>query len=399
MDAPASPPDGARPSAAAAPARRLTVTITPGVVWLAAAVVVGILLLSLLISRALPTLILLVLAIIIGEAIRPLVERLGRRGIPAALAILLIYLVTLAVIGLLLWVILDPLVKEASAFSASLPDYLSKLRETASDLQRQLRAQAGLKNAIDSMTSALTSALQQGVPALLSVPFNVLSGILGIFIDLVVVLTMTIFWLLSTQRLKPFVVGLFPPAQRERTSSVISEVSRAFGGYVRGTLIAMALIGTLTGLGLFILGVPYALLLGLVAGLTELLPYIGPWISGAAAVTVALVAVGPLKGVEVAILFLLIQEIEGNLVQPLVMNRQVHIDPLLVIVAVLIGIDLLGVIGAILAVPLAAGVQVLVVRVVAPTIRARYREDAPAPLAEEAVPAVPSKPTRPSPST
>src|SRR5262249_31143347 len=185
---------------------------------------------------------------------------------------------------------------------------------TATDLQRQLKAQPGLSNAIDSVSRGLAAALQQLVPALLAVPFGVLSGILGMFISLVVVLTMTLFWLMSSQRLKPFIVGLFPPDERERAASVLGEVGRSFGGYVRGTLISMVLIGLLTGLGLFILAVPYALLLGFVAGLTELLPYIGPWISGTVAVVVALVAVDPFKAIQVVLLFVLIQELEGNVV-------------------------------------------------------------------------------------
>jgi predicted PurR-regulated permease PerM len=209
------------------------------------------------------------------------------------------------------------------------------------------------------------------VPTLLAIPFNVLKDILGLFIDLVIVLTMTLFWLLSSQTLKQFVVSLLPPAEQERWSGVIGEVSLAFGGYVRGTLISMIIIGTITGLGLALLGVPYALLLGVLAALTELLPYLGPWISGTVSVIMALIVIGPLKAVEVVILFILIQELEGNLVQPMVMSKSVHIDPLLVIVAVLVGISLLGIVGAVLAVPVAAGVQVLVVRVLAPLIRQR----------------------------
>lgn len=378
MDPPMAQSDGTSPIAGKISARRFSITITQGTIWLAAAVIVGILLMILLFNKALSTLILLVLAIILGEAIRPLVARMARYHIPGPAAILLIYVVGLAIVGVILWLILNPLVQEISTLSANLPSYLTSLRDAATELEQQLRAQAELSNALDSLVRSLTAALQQLIPALLAVPLNVLSGILGLFFDLVVVLTMTLFWLMSTQRLKPFVVGLFPPEQRDRANEVIGEVSRSFGGYVRGTLIAMALIGTLTGVALFLLAVPYALLLGLMAALTELLPYIGPWISGTAAVIVALVAVGPLKAVEVALLFLLIQEVEGNVIEPLVMNRQVHLDPLLVIVVVLIGINLLGIIGAILAVPIAAGVQVLVVRVVAPAIRGRYR-------AEEAV--------------
>ena len=150
---------------------------------------------------------------------------------------------------------------------------------------------------------------------------------------------------------------------------MLTGVSRAFSGYVYGTLVRMSVIGTLSGIGLAILQVPYALLLGALAALTELIPYIGPWISGSISVMLALVAVGPAKALEVAILFLLVFELEGNVVQPLVLSHTVHVDPLLVIVAVLVGISLLGIIGAVLAVPLAAGAQVVVVQVLAPAIR------------------------------
>ena len=188
---------------------------------------------------------------------------------------------------------------------------------------------------------------------------------------MVVILTMTLFWLLSSGKLKQFLVGLFPPASQDHASGVIAQVSKTIGGYVHGTVIRMVVIGTLSGIGLAILQVPYALLLGILAGLTELIPYLGPWISGSVAVVLALIAVSPPKALEVAILFILVFELEGNVVQPLVMSRLVHIDPLLVIVAVLVGLALLGIIGAILAVPVTAAAQVVVVQVIAPAIRCR----------------------------
>jgi predicted PurR-regulated permease PerM len=131
----------------------------------------------------------------------------------------------------------------------------------------------------------------------------------------------------------------------------------------------MLLIGALTGLGLGLLGVPHALLLGIVAGLLELIPYLGPWISGAVSVLVALVAVDPFKALQVIILFIIIQEIEGNLVQPLVMSWAVHIDPLLVLIAIVVGAEALGLVGAVIAVPVAGMAQVVTQRLIAPAIR------------------------------
>ena len=347
----------------------VSISISQRTLWLATALVVGILVVILLVSQALGPLILLLLSIIIGEAIRPLVARLERYRIPPPIAILLIYLIVLVGAGLLIWLLLSPLLGQISSLTHHLPQYEKQLRQRVDQLQAQLHAAGTLGQAIQNLATTLAAALQHSAPALLAVPLGFLQGIFGALISLVVILTMTLFWLLSSGKLKQFVVGLFPPARQEYTSGVIHQIGLTFGGYVRGTLISMVLIGALSGTGLAILQVPYALLLGVLAGLTELLPYLGPWISGSVTVILALITVGPLKAVEVIILFVLIQEIEGNVVQPLVMSRSVHIDPLLVIVAVLVGINLLGIIGAILAVPLAAGVQVLVVQVIAPAIR------------------------------
>jgi putative heme transporter len=348
-----------------------TVSITQKTLWTVLGLVVGLLLVILLITQALGPLLSLLLAIILAEAIRPLVVRLERYRVPPALAVLLIYLLCAAVVAILLYFLLSPVIAQVSSLASHLPEYQKALQGEIGQVQQRLKAQGAVGQWIQNVAGALAAAIQQSVPALLSIPFNLLKGILGIFIDLVIVLTMTLFWLLSSRTLKTFVVGLLPPPSQAHWSSVIGEVSIAFGGYVRGTLISMVIIGTITGAGLALLGVPYALLLGLLAALTELLPYLGPWISGTVSVILALIAVGPLKAVEVVILFILIQELEGNVVEPMVMSRSVHIDPLLVIVAVLVGINLLGIIGAVLAVPVAAGIQVLVVRVLAPFIRER----------------------------
>src|SRR5262249_28421019 len=149
-------------------------------------------------------------------------------------------------------------------------------------------------------------------------------------------------------------LDLLPSARREQASAILSSMGRSLGGYVRGVLIAMVLIGLLTSVGLLILRVPYALVLGLLAGLTELIPYVGPWISGTAAVIVALVTTGPALALGVIVLFLVVQTVEGNAVQPLVMSRAVHLDPFLVLVAIVVGSELIGLWGAILAVPVAA---------------------------------------------
>ena len=360
---------GTMPSSSSSTLRIRSISITQRTIWLAAVLAVVILVGIVIVDKALGPLILLLLAMIIGEAVRPVVVRLERYHIPRAVGTLLIFLVIIVILGGLVWLLINPLVSEIGSLAHNLPHYQAQLQKDLDNLGKSLKAQGNLGTAVKSIAASLAAALKQSAPALIAIPFGFLSGIFGIFIDLVVILTMTIFWLLSAGKLRRFIVGLFPPASQGHASSIMLEIGTTFGGYVRGTLASMVIIGTLTGAGLALLGVPYALLLGLVAAITELLPYIGPWISGGISVVFALIAVGPLKSVEVIILFILIQELEGNVVQPLVMSRTVHIDPLLVIVSVLVGINLLGIIGAILAVPIAAGIQVIVVRVLAPAIR------------------------------
>ncbi|HEX6121817.1 MAG TPA: AI-2E family transporter [Ktedonobacterales bacterium] len=382
MDISTQPPvareSGAPPADASSASRRFSISITARSLWLAALIVVVLVVGAVIVVKALSTVILLLLAIILGEAIRPLVARLQRHRIPGPLAILLIYVVGLGIAAVLLWILLGPLIQEVNSLASNLPNYTQQVQQWASQLQEQLRAQSALAQTVSSISRALGSLAQQVVPALIAVPIAVVSGIFSLFISLVVILTMTLFWLTSTARLKPFVVGLFSTPEQERVGKLIGEIGQGFGGYVRGTLISMVLIGLLTGVGLLLLGVPYALLLGMLAALTELLPYLGPWISGTVAVLVALITVDPFKAVQVVILFILIQEIEGNVVQPLVMSRAVHVDPLLVIVSVLVGINVLGIIGAVLAIPIVAAIQIVIVRVLAPMARqaARAREAA-----------------------
>jgi predicted PurR-regulated permease PerM len=188
-------------------------------------------------------------------------------------------------------------------------------------------------------------------------------------LSIVLVVTMSVFWLMSAGKLRDFALALTPERSREDGTLLFSDLGRTLGGWVRGTLVAMLLIGAFTALGLALLGVPYALLLGLLAGLLEIIPYLGPWISGSVAVVVALVAVDPFKALQVVALFLIVQLAEGNLVQPLVMSWAVRVDPLLVLVAITLGVQVLGLVGALIAVPVAGMAQVIMQRLIAPAIR------------------------------
>lgn len=382
--APNRQPTAAAPADAHASRPAFSITIAPHTIWYAAGAVIVLAALWLVVTKALAALLIFFVAIIIGEAARPIVLQLEKRRVPRPLGVLLVLLIVAAVLALLIWILLTPLVAEVGALSANAPTYTTKLQEWISGWTSALQANKLFGGFFNNIASQVFNSLQGMIPSLISVPFTLLSGAFGALLSLVVTVTLTVFWLSSSARLKPFLMSLFPERLQPRVDDIFADMGHSLGGYVRGVLIAMFLIGVFTGAGLGVLGVPYALLLGVLAGLTEAIPYLGPWLSGAISVIVALVTVDPLKAVEVAVLFLLVQQLEGNLVQPLVMSRSVHLDPLLVLIAILLGSELLGLMGAVLAVPFAALLQSVVTHAIAPAIRAAARRDEPPPADENA---------------
>ncbi|HUY78978.1 MAG TPA: AI-2E family transporter [Ktedonobacterales bacterium] len=364
--APISAPD--EPSAPA-----IVVSITSRTIWIAMGIVILAGAIVLLLMKALDAVILLFIAIIIAEGLRPVVNYMRRFRIPRAASILLIYL---AVIGLLIGVgflVIGPLVNQSASLYASAPSYINQLQHLATQAQQDAKANPALGQLLQSLEARAGDTLTGFVPTLLSVPVN----IVNFLFNLLLVLTMSFFWLTSAHSLKPFVIGLFPERHQDRAQGLLAELSANIGGYTRGVVVNMLVIATLTSIALTILGVPYALLLGIIAGLFEVLPFIGPWISGAVAALVALATGGPLKVVEVIIAFEIIQVVEGNTLVPIVMSRAAKLNPLVVIVAVVIGGSVLGIGGAALAVPLAVVVQLLILRLLAPLARNASGTEAP----------------------
>jgi predicted PurR-regulated permease PerM len=380
--APMSSAAVASPASDAAP-RRLTVSVSQRTLWLAAGVALVTLVVILALARALSAILLILFAITLAEAIRPLVARLERIRVPRPVGALLIYLVVAGLLAGLGWLLFTPLAAQINELVSNLPTYLAQAQQWANDAQQALAANDPLSALFNALAAQLTVSLQTALPALLQFPLTLLSGVFGGLLSLVIVITMSVFWLMSADKLRYFALGLAPEESRAGGALLFADLGRTLGGWVRGTLVAMLLIGLLTSLGLALLGVPYALLLGMLAGLLELIPYLGPWISGAVAVVVTLLTVDPVKALEVVVLFIIVQEVEGNLVQPLVMSWAVHVDPLLVLIAITVGAEVLGLIGAVIAVPVAGMAQVLAQRVVAPAIRrtAVESEVAPAPAA------------------
>jgi predicted PurR-regulated permease PerM len=359
---PAQPTPPADPSAARRQPHihHLRVSIAPRTIWLAIWATVSTILLLLFLNNILDVLLLLFAAITIAEAMRPAVLWMNRRHIPRWLGVLILYLLAFGILSGLGYLISQPLVAQIGQLMNRLPKYIQDIEDWAQQAQGALNQLPGGS----TLPQQLGNLLGNITPYILSIPTTIIT----IISDVIITLFMALFWTAYTDGLREFMLSFFPPHLRSTGARVLNEMSLRLGGYVRGVIINMFVIGTLSGVAVWLLGLPFALLLGVFAGLNEFIPLVGPFLGAAPAVIIGL-TISPTKGLIVAAVYFLIQEFEGHTLVPLVMNRVVKLRPLTIIVALAIGTLLRGLEGALLAVPAAAVVQVFILYVLAPWIR------------------------------
>ncbi len=282
--------------------------------------------------------ILLFVSFILTSSLSPTVDNLEKRKIPRPLAILILYIILLLALILSATIIVPTLVNQTIHLVAGIPTVVDQIFPQA-DVQ------------IDTI-------VQQIIPVGGGV-LRLSLGIFSNFIAFITFLVFTFYFLLERRRLEIYLDKLIGVQAGKRVFSIINEVENRLGAWVRGELTLMTVIGVLTYIGLTILGVQYALPLALFAGLLEIVPIIGPIISGVPAVLVAL-TISPGLALVVIALYILIQQLENSLIVPTVMNRAIGLSPLVTILALMIGARLAGVGGALLSIPIVLVIEVLV---------------------------------------
>lgn len=346
---------------------RLQVSVSARTIWLVAGVAVLIVCVGIVLLKAALVFLLFFTGITLAQGIRPLVDRLRRLRVPRALAVLLVYAALVGILALLLWLLLTPLVAQVTGLITHLPAYLSRASDFLAGFQRRLGSNSPLSGVVSAAESSVASIGRQALPLLIGLPLQAGTTLLSI----VLVAVIAFFWLTAVDELEPLLLSLFAEKQRPVVASITHDIGKRLGGYVVGVAVNMVVVGVLSGAADWLLGTPYPILLGIVAGMMEIIPYFGPWISGGVAVIVTLVALSPTAALMVALAYVIIQEIEGHVLIPFVMMRSVKLNPLTVVIAVLLGAEVLGIIGGILAVPAAAVVQVVVMRAIVPALQRR----------------------------
>lgn len=288
----------------------------------------------------------LVVSIILAAALSPAVKFLEAWRIPRWLSILLAYTLAIGVISLALILIVPPLVDEIVQLTSDFPNYYKQIRDVIIQYQ-QLPTVEELPKIVRDIAGAISTELQSVAGGL----FNALSSIVGGFLQVIFVLVLTFYLLAEPAGLERFIRFLVPLKHEEQALRILYACQERVAAWLRGQLLLSFLVGLAVFVGLSILGVRSALVLALIAAITELVPIIGPILGAVPAVFLALTQ-SPLKAGLVVLLFLVVQQLENNLLVPRVMRRATGLDPVVTILAILVGGKLGGIGGMLVAVPL-----------------------------------------------
>ncbi len=297
-----------------------------------------------------------VIAVVLSEGLRPAVDLLQRRGLHRELARAFIYIVLIALVVGAIAFLSRPVVAQARSVLVSLPRYQADVQRALDQLQ---------------LETSVSSAISDAAATVARTAFNFAANLAHGVVDAVIVLLLSFLWLTAGPRLGTFLAGLIPPANRELAGQMWTQIAGGFAGYVRGVAVNMIVIGLLSGAAAWLLGLPAPALLGVLAGITEMIPLVGPIIGAIPAVLLGF-TISPLYPLIVAGVYLVIQQVEAHTLVPLVMRQAVGLPPLVIVLALATGAAVGGVGGALVAVPIAFATQVVIVRAVAPAIRRRY---------------------------
>ena len=307
-----------------------------GIVWLA------------LILKAI--IVLVLIAFVLATALVPVVERIRNKGVPRVLAVLSVYAIFGLVVYLLMRAIVPTVAEQVNLVSQNKQHYIDRVNELFNNSPESIRF--GIKDFLNELPGRLRDF---SVSGLLSGALGIFSGILG-FLTVVV---LTFYFLLDKDGVEKLLIFYMPEDYQKRGIRVFRKISRNMSLWFRGQILLSLTVGLLSYIGLLVIGVNFALTLGVFVAFTELIPVIGPIIGGIPAVLIAL-ADSPTKALYVLLLYATVQFVEGHFLVPQIMKKALGLSPVFIIISILIGARLFGILGVLLAVPVASALSVVV---------------------------------------
>jgi predicted PurR-regulated permease PerM len=298
---------------------------------------------------------LLVVAAFFAIVLTPAVDLVRRKlHISRGLSTAIVFIAGIAILAGLLYAFISPLVDEGRKFADNFPTYVSEAREgrgPAGDLVRRYNLDERLRDAQASIEDSIASA---GGGAL-----KVAGRVFGGVVSGLTIFVLSLMMVLYGPDILKNALGVLHPTKRDRVTAVASDCARALTGYVMGNLLISVIAGTLTFIALTVFGVPFAAVLALWTAFADLIPLIGATLGAIPTIGVAFLH-STSAGIGMLIFYVIYQQFENHVLQVAIMSKTVHINQLFVLVSVLVGVELLGFLGALLAIPAAGVIQVIV---------------------------------------
>jgi len=326
-------------------------------------------------SVLLPISVAVALALLLG----PTIDRMQRRGLSRGLSVTILALAFLAAVAILAVFLIPALVNQATSLAGNMPKYVKQVQDSAAHFMSShegLLRRLHLPTTPQELASKYSVQIQSATATFLARLGTWLTELLSTAVWLVLIPIVTIFLVVDIDRLKAKALLLVPEQRRAHTTELANSVGKVFGAYIRGLLSVSFFYGVASGLSLALWGVPYAVVLGALAGALYPIPYIGTYSTLAicALVTFVSAPAAPLHVLGVAITILVVNQVFDSGVTPRVVGKAVGVHPALMIVVLLIGARLFGIVGMILAVPVTASIQIIVLEF-CPRLRGPEREE------------------------
>jgi predicted PurR-regulated permease PerM len=325
---------------------------------------IGVLILGYLVLRLMvyvnPVVPPLLIAVAVVYLLNPVVTALERRGVPRLAGAGIVYLLFLCIVALIVSLLVPVVARQVSQVVEHFPDYLADAQAFVRRVGNRFGQEPNFRLDADQVRAWLTAednrqTVTRYLTGLRSVTTSVISGLIIFVIGPV----MAFYLLVDLPRLERGAMALIPPARREEVRGLMDRISQAVGGFFRGQLLVALFVGVASSIGLWAIGLPFWLLVGMVAGVFNLVPLIGPFIGGGLAVIIALISGQPLKAVWAALVLLVVQQIDNHLISPNVMGRTVQLHPVVVMLALLVGASFAGLFGMLVIVPLVAVAKIV----------------------------------------
>lgn len=298
--------------------------------------------------------VLLFISVILVSAMEPAVDFLQRKKIPRSVSVLGLYLLLLVTIAVAFSFLIPPITDQFEQMTENFPQYSQEINNFLKPFNNFISVShinLGAEQIIGELASGISSLTQN----LFSKTIGVFSGLISI----VIVFSLAFYMSVEERGIQKFVETVVPTKYKKYAVNLTERIKYKIGKWMLGQIALMFLIFILDFIGLYLVGVPYALVLAIFAGILEIIPYVGPIISAIPGIVLGFL-ISPTTGMLAALVYLLSQQLESNVITPQVMKKAVGLNPIIVILALLIGSKIGGILGAVLAIPVATAIGLFI---------------------------------------